>query len=148
MNVSLQQGIGDNKCIINHLNPVVMESRRQKRISSLIQEDVGTILQKKGASLFGAKPFVTVTDVYVTPDLAIARLYLSVYNVDDRQQVVDDLEANIGELRYELGNRIRHQVRRVPELEVYLDDTLDKVFRMDKIFKEIRNKDQGNNNQE
>jgi len=143
LNVSLQQTIDNDNCTIYHLNPATMESRRQKRVSSLIQEDVGTIFQKKGASLFGAKPFVTVTDVYVTPDLAIARLYLSVYNVDDRQQVVDDLEANIGELRYELGNRIRHQVRRIPELEIYLDDTLDKVFRMDKIFKEIRNKDQG-----
>ncbi len=119
-----------------------MESRRQKRISSLIQEDVGEIFQKKGASLYGARPFVTVTDVYVTPDLSIARLYLSIYNVDNRQEVMDMLEGNIKELRYLLGNKIRHQVRHIPELEVYLDDTLDQVFRMDKIFKESKNQGQ------
>lgn len=114
-----------------------MESRRQKKISSLIQKELSSIFQKYGPDYYG-KAFVTITHVRVTPDLSIARIYISVYNIDDHQQVINILSRHISEFRGKLGNRLRNQLRKIPGLEFYLDETLDEVFRLEQIFKGIK----------
>lgn len=126
-----------------------MESRRQQKISKEIQKEISDIFQKKGLSI-ADNAMITVTDVYITPDLLIARIYVSLFNVDDKESILKLISEHAGELRYELGKRMRHQLRRIPELEFYLDESLDKAFKMDKIFKDLKdndnNPDNGNDN--
>ena len=74
----------------------------------------------------------------VTPDLLIARIYISVFNIKEKQDVVDMINENGWAVRNLLGRKIRHKVRRIPELEFYLDDTLDDVYKMEKIFDKLR----------
>lgn len=114
-----------------------MESRRQQQVAREIQKEVGYLFQKSGPSIYG-QAFVTVTHVKVTPDLLIARIFLSVYNTDEKQQVVDTIQAQQAEIRYRIGNAMRHQLRRIPALEFFLDDSLDYVYKMEEIFKDIK----------
>lgn len=114
-----------------------MESRRQQQVAREIQKEVGHLFQKSGPSIYG-QAFVTVTHVKVTPDLLIARIFLSVYNTEEKQQVVDTIQAQQAEIRYKIGNAMRHQLRRIPALEFFLDDSLDYVYKMEEIFKDIK----------
>lgn len=114
-----------------------MESRRQQQIAREIQKEIGQLFQKNGPSFYG-KAFVTVTQVKVTPDLLVARIFLSVYNTEEKQQVVDTIQAQQAEIRYRLGNAMRHQLRRIPVLEFFLDDSLDYVYKMESLFKDIK----------
>lgn len=122
----------------------VMESRRQQKVSRLVQKEISGILQKDGSMIYGSA-LVTVTQVRITPDLLVARIYLSIFNTGELQDVLDSIAGHAGEIRFKLGNKLRSQVRRVPELEFYLDDTLDSVFRMEEIFKDLNNKENEEN---
>lgn len=117
-----------------------MESRRQQQIAREIQKEIGQLFQKHGPTYYG-RAFVTVTHVKITPDLLIARIYLSIYNTEEKQQVVDTIQAQHSDIRYRLGNAMRHQLRRIPELEFFLDDSLDYVYKMEEIFKDIKKED-------
>ncbi len=114
-----------------------MASIRQEQVASLIKQHLGDVFIKDGRGIYGGA-FVTITNVRMTPDLMIARIYLSVYNVEDKQEVVDIVESQNYLVRKLLGQRIRNKVRRIPELEFYLDDTLDEVFRMGQLFDKLR----------
>jgi len=92
--------------------------------------------------LFGSA-LVTISRVYVTPDLLIARVYVSIYNVKDTDEVFGLIEFQKKEIRKLLGNRLRHQLRRIPELEFYKDDSLDEVYRLEKLLKDLKNPDTG-----
>ncbi|MEO0310530.1 MAG: hypothetical protein RIQ89_187 [Bacteroidota bacterium] len=118
-----------------------MDSVRQLKYGKLIQKEIGEIFQKDGFNFFG-KAFVTVTNAKVSPDLGQAKIYVSVLGSKDAQKVVDEIESHHKEIRFRLGNSIRHQARVIPELKFFLDDSLDYVDKMDKIFKEIRDKEQ------
>ena len=78
---------------------------------------------------------VTVTKVNVTPDLLIAKVYLSLFATKDKKALLEDIKKHAGEIRGKLGNRIRHQVRAVPELHFYEDDSLDYIERIEEILK-------------
>lgn len=117
-----------------------MESRRQSKVSSLLREVMSEVLQKHGANYYGAA-FVTITAARVTPDLLTARFYLSVYNLENKQDAIDGLRRHVSDIRRHLGNRIKNHMRRVPELEFFLDDTLDDVFRIDELLKKDPPKD-------
>jgi ribosome-binding factor A len=114
-----------------------MDNKRLKKVSGLLQEEMSKILQREGASLYGSKCLVTITNVVVTSDLSTARFYFSVFNADDPDEVLRQIAHHGNRLRGELGNKVRHQLRKIPELEFYKDDTLDYVFKMDKIFDQI-----------
>lgn len=116
---------------------IPMESRRQQQIGKEIQKVVSALFQKSGPSYYG-KAFVTITHVKVTPDLLVARIYLSVFNVTDKQQVVDEISAHTHEIRYQMGNEMRHQLRRIPDIQFFLDETLDYVYKMEDLFKDIQ----------
>lgn len=117
-----------------------MDSIRQKKISNLIKEAFGEIIIKEGPNYFG-KAFVTITNVKVTPDMSIARIYLSVFNIEEPQTLIDEMNFASGEFRRLLGNKMRHDLRKIPELEFFLDDTLDQVEKIEKLFDNIKKKD-------
>lgn len=111
-----------------------MESNRQKRISRLLQKDLGEILQFEGRSWF-AGALVTVTKVYVTSDLGIAKAYLSIFG-KDAQEVLKQVETHSREIRRQLGLRAKNQLRHIPELRFFIDDSLDYIENIEKLLKE------------
>ncbi|SMO53997.1 30S ribosome-binding factor RbfA [Solitalea koreensis] len=113
-----------------------MESKRQQKFARVIQKDLADIFQVEGQQLF-PNTFITITKVRVTPDLAVARVYLSFFNTSNPQLAINTIKAQQGEIRYKLGKRIKDQVRVVPELDFFIDDTQDYVAKMDKLFNEI-----------
>jgi ribosome-binding factor A len=113
-----------------------MESKRQQKFAGVIQEDLAAIFQKEGLNLL-PNTLITITKVRVTPDLAIARVFLSFFNTNNAQLALNTIKAHSSELRYKLGARIKDQVRIIPQLEFFIDDTSEYVERMDKIFDKI-----------
>ncbi|HAS46386.1 MAG TPA: 30S ribosome-binding factor RbfA [Microscillaceae bacterium] len=110
-----------------------MESKRQQKFARLIQRDLADIFQKEVKHIFG-KNFVTITGVRVTPDLGIAYVYMSILAAKDKQAVVDLAEENNKTIRQVLARKIKNQVRAIPELRFFLDDTSDYVEKMDQLF--------------
>lgn len=117
-----------------------MESIKQRKVAKVVQENLSDIFQKEGANIFG-KAFVTIVNIAVTPDMLVARVYLSIYNFKDKNEVIEKLNAEKNHLRKLLGNKIKHQLRRVPDLEFFLDESLDEVFKMEELFKKINQPD-------
>jgi ribosome-binding factor A len=113
-----------------------MESKRQQKFAGVIQEDLAIIFQREGMS-FLPNTLVTITKVRVTPDLAIARIFLSFFNSTNSQLALQTIKLHASEIRYKLGARIKDQVRIIPQLEFFIDDTSAYVERMDKIFDKI-----------
>ncbi|KIA95310.1 ribosome-binding factor A [Pedobacter kyungheensis] len=122
-----------------------MESKRQQKFAGVLQEELAQVFQREGAS-FLPNTLVTITRVRVSPDLAVAKVYLSFFNTNNTTLSINTVNAHAGEIRYKLGSRIRHQVRVVPELTFFVDDTNEYVERMDHLFdkiaKEPRQKDE------
>lgn len=111
-----------------------MDSTRQQKVGRQIQKDLGDIIQRKTALTAGA--LVTITQVNVTPDLSIARVNLSIFGGAGKEAVLGLMKEHKNELRYELGQRIRNQVRIIPELQFFIDDTLDRIERIDELLKQ------------
>ena len=113
-----------------------MESKRQQKFAGVIQEDLAAIFQREGMA-FLPNTLVTITKVRVTPDLALARVFLSFFNNTNTQLALQTIKLHASEIRYKLGARIKDQVRIIPQLEFFIDDTSDYVERMDKTFDKI-----------
>ncbi|MES2376394.1 30S ribosome-binding factor RbfA [Mucilaginibacter sp. UYCu711] len=113
-----------------------MESKRQQKFAGVIQEDLAAIFQREGMNYL-PNTMVTITKVRVTPDLAIARVFLSFFNTANNAQALQTVKLHASEIRYKLGSRIKDQVRVIPQLEFFIDDTSEYVDRMDKIFDKI-----------
>ena len=114
-----------------------MDSTRQQKYGRLIQKEISDIFQHDGYNFYG-KAFVTVTMAKVSPDLGIAKIYLSIFGVKDSKVVMDQIEVHTKEIRKKLGMRIRHQARIIPELKFFLDDSLDYVDKIEKLLNETR----------
>lgn len=112
------------------------ESKRQQRFAGVIQQDLAEMFQRDG-NAWAPGAFITVTKVRVTPDLAIARVYLSFLNTKTAKEDIEQIKSKSNEIRYKLGTRIKNQARIVPQLEFFLDDTNEYVQHMDKLFEEI-----------
>jgi ribosome-binding factor A len=113
-----------------------MESKRQQKFAGVIQQDLAEIFQREGIN-FLPNTMVTITKVRVTPDLAIARVFLSFFNSVDAAASLSTVKAHASEIRYKLGAKIKNQVRVVPQLEFFVDDTNDYVEKMDQLFDQI-----------
>ena len=111
-----------------------MESTRQQKISRLIQKDLGTIFQRESRNLFDGA-LITVTKVQVTKDLAIAKVYLSLFITTDKQVLLDKIRHHVREIRHYLVQRVHNQLRIMPELQFYLDDSLDYIENIDQLLK-------------
>jgi len=116
------------------------EGKRQKQISGLIQEDINLIFQRLGLNMINGG-MVSISSVKVTPDLLEARIYLSVFNAADNQNVLTKIQERAWEIKKELAARVKNQLRRIPELKFFLDDTLDHAFKMEELFKQIKSEE-------
>src|SRR5437868_4827020 len=113
-----------------------MDTTRQNKFARLIQKEMGELLQREGANYYG-KAFVTVTIVRVSPDLGYVKVYLSIMGQTNREAVVKALNDHNKDIRRSLGNRIRQQIRHIPEIQFYLDDSFDEAEKIEKLFREI-----------
>lgn len=114
----------------------MQEGKRQKQVGGLIQEEISNIFQRLGLSMMEGG-MVSISSVKVTPDLLEARVYLSIFQVPDTKAVLKKIEEKKWEVKKELAARVKQQLRRIPELKFFHDDTLDHVFKMEEIFKQI-----------
>jgi ribosome-binding factor A len=110
-----------------------MESKRQQKVARQLQRDLSEIFQRDVPHLFNGA-FITVTSVRVSPDLSVARVYLSFLATKNKQLLLESIQEKGKVLRQHLGERVRHQLRIVPEVSFYLDDTADYADKMDKLF--------------
>jgi ribosome-binding factor A len=110
-----------------------MESKRQHRISRLLQRDLGEIFQQESRKFSGGA-MITVTKVTVTRDLAIARVYLSLFATNDKESLLENIRKHKNEIKYKLGNRVRNQLRAIPDLEIYEDDSLDYIENIENLL--------------
>ncbi|MFL5738590.1 MAG: 30S ribosome-binding factor RbfA [Flavisolibacter sp.] len=118
----------------------MQEGKRQKQIAGLIQEEINSIFQRMGLSIVDGA-MVSISSVKITPDLLEARIYLSIFNAADKKSMLKKIEERSWEVKKELASRVKHQLRRIPELKFFLDDTLDQVFKMEELFKNIKEDD-------
>ena len=110
-----------------------METTRQQKISRLIQKELSDIFQKQTKGMHGV--LVSVSAVRISPDMSICRGYLSIFPSERGQEILDNVNKNVRELRYELGTRVRHQLRIIPELKFFIDDSLDYIEHIDELLK-------------
>lgn len=110
-----------------------MESKRQQKVARQLQKDLSEIFQRDVPHLFGGA-FITVTTVRVSPDLSIARVYLSFLATKNKQLLLDSIIENSRVIRQHLGERVRHQLRIVPDIQFFMDDTAEYAEKMDKLF--------------
>ena len=112
------------------------EGKRQRQVAGALQEELNDIFRRLGLGMIDGG-MVSISSVKVTPDLLEARIYLSLFQVKDPKAVMKTIESRAWEIKKELADRVKHQLRRIPVLQFYLDDTLDYVFKMEEILKKI-----------
>ena len=110
-----------------------MQETRQNRIARLLQKELSLIFQSQTRAMHGV--MVSVTRVRVSPDLSICTAYLSVFPSEKGEEILKNINRNEKTIRYELGTRIRNQVRIIPELRFFIDDSLDYIERIDELLK-------------
>ena len=110
-----------------------METTRQNKIARLIQKELSEIFLLQTKSMPGV--LVSVSIVRISPDMRYARVYLSVFPSDRSEEIVKNINANMKSIRFELGNRVRHQLRIIPELKFFVDDSLDYAEKIDELLK-------------
>ena len=121
----------------------MLEGKRQKQVATVIQKDLNEIFQRLGLSMLNGG-MISIASVKITPDLFDARIYLSFFQVIDPQATLKIIQEKAWEIKKELTARVRHQLRSMPQLTFYIDDTLDYVDKMEKLFKEIKKNDEQN----
>jgi ribosome-binding factor A len=114
----------------------MQEGKRQKQVAGVIQEEMNQIFQRMGLTMVDGG-MVSISNVKITPDLLEARIYLSLFQVKDGAKVIQYFEDRKPEIKRELTSRVKHQLRRMPELRFFHDDTLDHVFKIEEIFKKL-----------
>jgi ribosome-binding factor A len=111
-----------------------MESTRQKKVSRLIQKEVADIFLKKGSELARGK-MVSVTKVRVSPDLSFAKIYISIYPSNGQDNILKVVQDHSPKIRFEMGQKVRRQLRIVPEIAFFIDDSLDYIDNIDRLLK-------------
>jgi ribosome-binding factor A len=122
----------------------MQEGKRQKQIGGLLQEELSGIFQRLGLNMIDGG-MLSISSVKLTPDLLEARIYLSFFQVADAKQTMKKIEDRAWEIKRELSARVKQQLRRIPELKFFQDDTLEHVFKMEEIFKQIKQEQPGEN---
>ena len=112
-----------------------MGTLRQEKVSALIRKELSIIIQRKEGDFLPGK-MTTVTTVRISPDLSFAKVYVSIFPTDDLKEDVKALADHASEIRYQLGKSIRHQLRIVPQIAFYGDDSLDYAEEIDQLLKE------------
>ena len=110
-----------------------METTRQNKIARLIQKELSDIFLLQKKAMHGV--LVSVSVVRISPDMSYARVYLSVFPSERSEEIVKNINDNMKSIRFELGNRVRHQLRIIPELKFFVDDSLDYAAHIDELLK-------------
>lgn len=112
------------------------ESKRQKQVGKLVMEEMADIFRREGYNVKDGG-MISISKVMMTPDLLEARIYLSLFQIKDQAALLHEIREKTWDFRRQLGLRLKNQLRRVPELHFFNDDTLDYVFKMEDLFKKI-----------
>jgi len=110
-----------------------MQETRQNKIARLLQKELSIIFQQQTRAMHGT--MVSVTRVKISPDLSICTAYLSIFPSEKADQLLRNITANEKQVRYELGTRVRHQLRIIPELRFFIDDSLDYIEHIDQLLR-------------
>ena len=110
-----------------------METTRQQKIARLLQKELSEIFRVQTAKMGGV--LVSVSAVRVSPDLSIARAYLSIFPSERANEIIDSINHSARSVRYELAQRVRYQLRKTPELTFFIDDSLDYIEHIDNLLK-------------
>jgi ribosome-binding factor A len=110
-----------------------MQETRQNKIARLLQKELSVIFQEQTRAMHGV--MVSVTRTKISPDLSICTAYLSIFPSERGEELLKNIEKNVSQIRYSLGQRVRHQLRIVPELRFFIDDSLDYIDRIDQLLK-------------
>ena len=110
-----------------------MQETRQNKIARLLQKELSLIFQQQTRATHGT--MVSVTRTKISPDLSICTAYLSIFPSERGEELLQNIEKNNQQLRYALGQRVRYQLRIVPELRFFIDDSLDYIDRIDELLK-------------
>lgn len=110
-----------------------METTRQQKIARLIQKELAEMFQHQTQAAHGL--LVSVSAVRISPDMSVCCAYLSVFPSEKSQEVVENINRNVKSVRYELGKRLRYQLRIIPELRFFVDDSLDYIEHIDELLK-------------
>ena len=121
----------------------MLEGKRQKQVAAVLEKDLNEIFQRLGLNMMDGG-MISIASVKITPDLFDARVYLSFFKVADPVTSLKTIEEKAWEIKRELASRVRHQLRSMPQLSFYIDDTLDYVDKIEQLFKEIK-KDEDKN---
>lgn len=110
-----------------------METTRQNKIARLLQKELSDLFQRQTQAMHGV--LVSVSVVRISPDMSIARAYLSIFPSDKAQEILKNINDNAKTIRYEIGTRVRHQLRIIPEFKFFIDDSLDYIEKIDNLLK-------------
>jgi len=110
-----------------------MDSKRQNKIAKLIQKELAEIFLGDGIPVYDC--MITVTQTKVTPDLSLARSYLSIFNAQDSDVVINTVRQNSKDIRFRLAQRVKHQLRIIPQLDFFIDDSLDYIENIENLLK-------------
>ena len=120
----------------------MQESKRQEQIGGLLNEELNDIFRRLGLNMTEGG-MVSIASVKITPDLLEARIYLSLFKVKDPKAVLKKIEERAWEIKKELASRVKQQLRRIPNLKFFIDDTIDNAFKMEELLKQIQKTDEG-----
>ncbi|MBK8710938.1 MAG: 30S ribosome-binding factor RbfA [Niastella sp.] len=118
----------------------MLEGKRQKQVAAVLEHELNDIFHRLGLAMIEGG-MVSISSVKITPDLFDARIYLSLFKVPDAQAALKIIQDRQWEIKKELTARVRHQLRSMPQLTFYIDDTLEYVDKMEQIFKDIHKND-------
>lgn len=121
----------------------MLEGKRQKQVAAVLEKDLNEIFQRMGLSMMDGG-MVSIASVKITPDLFDARVYLSFFKITDPVSTLKNIQERGWEIKKELSARVRHQLRSMPQLTFYIDDTLDYADKMEQLFKDIKKQDEQN----
>lgn len=119
----------------------MIEGKRQKQVAAVLEKELNEIFQRMGLNMIDGG-MVSIAGVKITPDLFDARVYLSFFQVKDPMAALQHIQEKGKEIKKELTARVRHQLRSMPVLSFFIDDTLDYVDKMEKLFREIKKDDE------
>jgi ribosome-binding factor A len=118
----------------------MQETKRQKQIGQLVQQELSSIFQRLGFNVVDGG-MISVAAVKMTPDLLEAKVYLSMFQIKAPAEMLERIKERMGEIKKSLGIGLGKQLRRIPDVSFFLDDTLDYVFKMEELFKKIKEDD-------
>lgn len=118
------------------------QTKRQRQVGQIVKRHFSQVLMFEGRNIYGNEALVTVTNVFMTPDMGIAKIYLSIFNVENKQEIMLLLENELQLLKTRLASRVKNHLRRVPDIWVFMDDTLDEMYRLSQVFDKLHEEKQ------